>query len=57
MEDMILKNPNTRVIAMGTSRKYKDRDNTCTRCGKIVEYMTRLEQDEHEVECRKQTKL
>lgn len=42
---------------MGTSRKYKNKDNLCRRCGKIVEYMTRLEQDAHEKECLQQTKL
>lgn len=42
---------------MGTSRKYKSHDNCCRRCGKVVEYMTRIEQDDHEEECLKQTKL
>ena len=42
---------------MGTSRRYKDRDNVCLKCGKSVEGLTRLEQDSHEKECKKQTKL
>jgi ribosomal protein L37E len=42
---------------MATTRKNKSHDNTCRRCGKIVEYMTRLEQDDHEKECIKQQKL
>lgn len=42
---------------MGTSRKYKDKDNTCTRCGTNVERMKREEQDTHEIECKKQKKL
>lgn len=42
---------------MGTSRKYKDKDNICTRCGINVEGMTRLQQDSHEKECVLQRKL
>ena len=42
---------------MGTSRKYKTKDNTCLRCGANVEHMKREEQDEHEKECLKQKKL
>jgi hypothetical protein len=42
---------------MGTSSKWKSKDNLCTRCLKNVESMTRVEQDRHEIECKKQEKL
>ncbi len=42
---------------MGTRRQWKKSDNTCTRCLKNVENMTRPEQDAHEIECVKQGKL
>ena len=41
---------------MGTSKRFKS-ENRCTRCGKDVMNMTRLEQDDHEKECLKQKKL
>jgi len=40
---------------MGTSRRWKN--NNCTRCGHDVSGLTRIQQDEHEVECLKQLKL
>ena len=42
---------------MGTSRKYRTEDYKCPKCGTNIESMDRLEQDAHEIECRKQTKL
>lgn len=42
---------------MATDKKWKTTDNRCTRCLKNVENMTRVEQDQHEVECKKQEKL
>lgn len=42
---------------MGTRRKWKTTDNRCTRCLTNVENMTRAEQDQHEIECKKQEKL
>ncbi len=42
---------------MGTSRRWRTEDIICQRCGKSVENMTRLQQDRHEKECKKQTKL
>lgn len=42
---------------MGTSKRWKTTDNRCTRCLTNVENMTRLEQDAHEKECKKQVKL
>ena len=29
----------------------------CTRCKKSLNHMNRIQQDEHEIECKKQTKL
>jgi len=40
---------------MGTSNRWKD--NHCTRCGKDVSHLTRIEQDAHEVECLKQKRI
>lgn len=42
---------------MGTSRRYRSEDYSCSRCGKSVENMNREEQDQHEIECKKQEKL
>ena len=33
------------------------KDTVCTRCGKLLNNIDRIKQDEHEVECLKQTKL
>lgn len=42
---------------MATARKWRKENYTCLRCGTNTDRMTRLEQDEHEKECRKQKKL
>lgn len=42
---------------MASSRKWRTKDNICERCGTNVENMTRMQQDEHEVECKRQMKL
>jgi len=41
---------------MATSKRFKD-ENKCTRCGKDVMNLTRMQQDEHEKECKNQMKL
>jgi len=41
---------------MGTSKQYKP-ENNCTKCGKSVINMTREQQDDHEIECKKQQTL
>jgi len=40
---------------MGTSAKFKK--HWCSKCFKNVDKMTREQQDLHEIECAKQTKL
>jgi len=42
---------------MASRRKWRAEDFECQRCGKNVENMTRIQQDEHEKECIKQKKL
>ena len=42
---------------MASSRKWRAKDNICERCGTNVEIMTRIQQDEHEKECKRQMKL
>lgn len=42
---------------MASRRKWRDSDFTCQRCGISVENMTRIQQDEHEIECKRQKKL
>ena len=41
---------------MATSKRFKS-ENLCTNCGKDVMNLTRLQQDKHEIECKKQQKL
>jgi len=42
---------------MASRRKWRSTDNICTNCLQSVENMSRLEQDEHEAQCKKQEKL
>jgi len=41
---------------MATSKRFKS-ENLCTRCNTNVINMNRIEQDKHEIECKKQEKL
>jgi len=42
---------------MASSRKWRTEDFKCQKCGMNVENMTRIQQDEHEEECKRQMKL
>jgi len=42
---------------MATSKRWKIEPNYCIKCGKNVENLTRLQQDTHEISCKKQKTL